>query len=59
MTILYFLVPLALVLAGAGVGAFYWSVRSGQYDDTETPAVRLLIEEDAVSAPIDLEEHRL
>lgn len=58
MTVLYLLVPLALVLAAAGVGAFYWSVRTGQYDDTDTPAVRLLIEDDAVSAPGYSEERR-
>ncbi|RMH61306.1 MAG: cbb3-type cytochrome oxidase assembly protein CcoS [Bacteroidetes bacterium] len=46
MSILYFLVPLALLLAAAGVGAFYWAVRSGQFDDVETPAIRILLEED-------------
>jgi cbb3-type cytochrome oxidase maturation protein len=50
MNILYVLVPLALVLAGAGVWAFYWSVRTGQYDDTDTPAIRVLME-DELSAP--------
>lgn len=46
MTILYLLVPLALVLAGAGVAAFFWAVRSGQYDDVQTPAIRILLEEE-------------
>ncbi|ARA92134.1 cytochrome oxidase maturation protein, cbb3-type [Rhodothermaceae bacterium RA] len=46
MSILYFLVPLALLLAAAGVGAFYWAVRSGQFDDVETPAIRILLDED-------------
>ncbi len=46
MSILYFLVPLALLLAGAGVAAFFWSVRSGQYDDVETPAIRMLLDDD-------------
>lgn len=49
MNVLYLLVPLALILAGAGVAAFYWSVRSGQYDDTDTPALRVLMEEDAAA----------
>ena len=46
MTILYLLVPVALLLAGAGVWAFFWSVRNGQYDDVETPAIRILLDDD-------------
>ena len=41
-----FLVPLAILLAGLGVWAFGWAVRSGQFDDTQTPAIRILLEED-------------
>ena len=46
MDILYLLVPIALVLAAAGVGAFFWAVRNGQYDDVQTPAIRVLLDED-------------
>jgi cbb3-type cytochrome oxidase maturation protein len=46
MNVLYFLVPLALVLAGAGVAAFVWSVRSGQFDDVQTPGMRVLLEDE-------------
>ncbi len=46
MNVLYILVPLALVLAGSGVAAFRWAVRSGQFDDTRTPAVRILIDDE-------------
>ncbi|MFO8231846.1 MAG: cbb3-type cytochrome oxidase assembly protein CcoS [Longimonas sp.] len=46
MNVLYLLVPLALLLAGSGVAAFVWSVRDGQYDDVETPAMRILMEDD-------------
>lgn len=46
MNVLYILVPLALALAGIGVAAFIWSVRSGQYDDVETPGMRMLVDED-------------
>lgn len=49
MNILYLLVPLAILLAGAGVAAFFWSVRSGQFDDTDTPALRVLMEDDLPS----------
>ncbi len=46
MTVLYFLVPLALLLAGIGVAAFSWAVRSGQFDDTETPAIRIFLDDE-------------
>ena len=47
MTVLYVLVPLALVIASAGVGAFLWATRTGQLDDLETPALRILPDDDA------------
>jgi cbb3-type cytochrome oxidase maturation protein len=49
MNVLYFLVPLALLLAAAGVWAFIWSVRNGQFEDVETPAMRLLFDDESTS----------
>ena len=46
MSAIYIALPIALLLALAGVIAFIWSVRSGQMDDLETPALRLLGEDD-------------
>ena len=37
MEVLYLLVPLAVVLAGVIVWAFFWSVKSGQFDDLDGP----------------------
>lgn len=51
MEILYLLVPLAVILAGVIVWAFLWSIRSGQFDDLEGPAHRILMDED--DAPRD------
>ncbi len=45
MSVLYVVVPIALLLAAAGVAAFAWAARSGQFDDAETPAVRILDDE--------------
>jgi cbb3-type cytochrome oxidase maturation protein len=42
MSIMYLLVPLALLLAGLAVVAFVWSARQGQLDDLVTPALRIL-----------------
>jgi cbb3-type cytochrome oxidase maturation protein len=44
--ILYLLVPLAVILAGVIVWAFLWSIRSGQFDDLEGPAHRILMDDD-------------
>lgn len=46
MNVLYFLVPLAILLAAAGVAGFYWAVRHGQFDDVQTPALRVLLDEE-------------
>ncbi len=42
MSVIYIVLPLAVVMAGAFLWAFMWCVRSGQYDDVETPAMRML-----------------
>ena len=46
MEILYLLIPLSVVLAFLIGGIFWWSVRSGQFDDLEGPAHRILQDED-------------
>ena len=46
MSAIYIALPIALLLALAGVLAFIWSVRSGQMDDLETPALRIFGEDD-------------
>ncbi|MBL8761615.1 MAG: cbb3-type cytochrome oxidase assembly protein CcoS [Phycisphaerae bacterium] len=42
MSVLYVVVPLAIVLAAAAVWGFIWATRQGQYDDLDTPAHRML-----------------
>lgn len=46
MSSLVFLVPLALLLGGAALAAFLWSLRTGQYDDLDGAAARILLDED-------------
>ena len=46
MTILLYLIPAALALGGLSLAAFLWSLRSGQYDDLEGAASRILFEDD-------------
>ena len=50
MNVLFLILPLTLVLAVAAVGAFAWATRSGQFDDLQTPALRILHDDD-VSKP--------
>ena len=45
MEILYFMVPLGLVLVGAGLWAFFWAVGSGQFDDLDSPGWSVLDDE--------------
>lgn len=47
MTVLYVLVPMALLLGGGAVAAFLWATQDGQLDDLETPALRILHDDDA------------
>ena len=46
MTILIYLVPIALGLGLLGLGGFMWSLKSGQYDDMEGAALRVLTDDD-------------
>lgn len=46
MTGLAFLIPIALLMGLAGLAAFLWAMRSGQYDDMDGAAHRILIEEE-------------
>ena len=46
MTMLALLIPAALFLGGAGLAGFLWALKSGQYDDLDGAAVRILTEEE-------------
>ena len=44
MTIIILLIAISLSIAILFLAIFYWNMRSGQYDDTYTPSVRILFE---------------
>lgn len=52
MEVIYMLVPLALVLVALIIWVFLWSVRSGQFDDLEGPAHRILMDDDDIGSGI-------
>lgn len=53
MNIIYILIPLSLVLVVFAVGAFFWAVRSGQFDDLHTPALKVLDNDTVQPAPVE------
>ena len=46
MSILLFLVPVALSLGLVGLAAFLWALKSGQFDDLEGPGFKVLMDDD-------------
>jgi len=54
MSLPVFLIPVSLLLAVVGLGAFFWSERSGQYDDLDGDAERILFDDDQ---PISYDSH--
>ena len=45
MEVIFFLIALSLLVAGGFLAAFFWAVRSGQYEDEYTPSVRILFDD--------------
>lgn len=58
MNILYLLIPLGLLLVGIGIAFFFWAVRSGQYDDLESPAMSVVMDDDTKPAAENRREKR-
>lgn len=49
MSAIYIMLPISLLLAFFFLAAYIWSVRSGQFEDTHTPAMRILPDDKSVS----------
>ncbi|WP_420148033.1 cbb3-type cytochrome oxidase assembly protein CcoS [Spirosoma sp.] len=45
MSIIFFMIGISLVLALGFLGAFFWSMKTGQQDDLYTPSIRMLLED--------------
>ncbi len=45
MSVMFLLIVLSIVFAGGFLGAFFWAVKSGQFDDKYTPSMRILLDE--------------
>ncbi len=51
MSVLFILIPVSLVFATAFLAVFFWAVRSGQFEDTCTPSMRLLMDDEVPATP--------
>ena len=51
MGIIYIMIVVSLIVALGFLGAFIWSVKSGQYDDDYTPSVRMLFDDELKITP--------
>ena len=48
MEVITIVIPIAILLVFTFIGGFIWMTVKGQYDDLETPAMRMLIDEDKI-----------
>ena len=46
MESLFILIPITLLLVGVAIAVFFWAMRSGQFDDLDSPAWRILGDDD-------------
>ena len=46
MSVMFVLLPVALLFAAVAVGVFVWAARAGQFDDLDTPGIRILHDDD-------------
>ncbi|WP_372775704.1 cbb3-type cytochrome oxidase assembly protein CcoS [Mangrovibacterium sp.] len=53
MSVLFILVIIGIIVASLFLIAFIWAVRSGQYDDTYTPSIRILFDDHISSSTED------
>lgn len=57
MDIVILLIPIAIILASFAIWAFFWSVNSGQFDDLDSPAHRILYDDDEDMIPHDARQN--
>jgi len=61
LSILFLLIPLGLILLGLAIAAFFWATKSGQFDDLESPAWSVVMDDDRTpdhTAPKAVDEQK-
>ncbi len=56
MNIFYLLIGVSLLAALVFLAAFIWAVKSGQFDDNETPSIRILFDDDKTDSTENTQE---
>lgn len=56
MDIIYLLVTIAIIFILLVITVFFWAIRSGQFDDLEGPAYRILKDDDGISEKDNLDK---
>lgn len=47
MSILYLMIPMGVLIVVGALWAYFWAVNSGQFDDLDSPAWRILLDDDS------------
>ena len=55
MEIIYFLIPMALILLAGIVAGLFWAIKSGQFDDMEGPAHQIIMDEEIYPEKVEKE----
>lgn len=58
MAIIYFLIGCSILIALIFLGAFFWANKTGQHDDTHTPAIRILFDDELEQEPAEDNENK-
>ncbi|GIU02493.1 MULTISPECIES: cbb3-type cytochrome oxidase assembly protein CcoS [Shewanella] len=56
MSIIYVLIPIAMLFVVVAVAVFFWAVKSEQFDDLDRQSVSILFDEDSTSVPSNTQE---
>lgn len=57
MNIIFILIPIAMIMAGIAIWAFFWSINNGQYDDLDGAAHSILYDDDENLIPEEARPH--
>jgi cbb3-type cytochrome oxidase maturation protein len=58
MSIIYVLIPLAIVIVGIAVSIFFWAVRSNQFDDLDRQGYSILFDDDIKRKDVDTNQQK-
>ncbi|MGQ8363697.1 cbb3-type cytochrome oxidase assembly protein CcoS [Glaciecola sp. 1036] len=58
MSIIYVLIPLAIIIVAIAIGVFFWAVRNNQFDDLERQGYSILFDDDVESKEKDKNEQK-